>query len=318
MNLWRLNVKETQLASCIHHKKFAIAGKPRNPEINKGDYLLLQLVSADAHKLGKSNARIEYALIFDHYEYDYDGNISRNFWPNAEKTWPWILHCSDIIITVPFSLEHLQLSRDYASRTNPMHIRTEDQNEVAPYVLRYGKVTEIGIRVHDALEKELTQRNYKLWALLQNNDRIVEDSPDQISWITVSVHKEIKRNHELPFILKELYKFRCQICGWDFNRDYGRPYSETHHVIWLSRGGVDHSNNLIVVCPNHHRIIHETQPEFDRNKLSFIYPNGLSEGLRFTDHLKDPALMQKIEQWSLERVKLIENEGITGSITKKR
>ncbi len=314
MNLWRLNVKEAQIISCIRHKKFAIASKPRNPEINKGDYLLLQLVSADANKLGKSKTRIEYALVFDHYEYDHDGTISRRFWPNAEKTWTWIIHCSDITITFPFSLDHLRLNHDYASRTNPMHIRAEDRDKVAPYVLRCGKVTEIGNRVHDALEEAPAQRNYKLWALLQNNDRIVEDSPDQIRWITIPAHKEIRRNPELPFILKEFYKFKCQICGWDFERDYGRPYSETHHVIWLSRGGVDHSNNLIVVCPNHHRIIHEAQPKFDRDKFSFIYPNGLKESLRFTDHLKDPALVQKIELWSLERVRQIENEDTVVSI----
>ena len=308
MNIWRLNVKETQIGECIHSKKFAIAGRPTNPTIQPGDILLLQLVAADADRLGKRNSRIEYALIFDHYEHDPDGNISRYYWPHADKTWSWIIHCSDMIVTAPFSLVGLGLSSDYAGRTNPLRIHDEDVGRILPYILRYGRVEEIGSRVHDVLEKEPAQRNYRLWTMLQNNDRIVEDSPDQIGWRVVQEHKEIQRNPELPIILKELYNFKCQLCEHDFKPKYGVPYSETHHIIWLARGGVDHSNNLIVVCPNHHRIIHETKPEFNRKKLIFMYPNGLHEHLQLKDHLKYPPLLQKIEQWSLERLKKIENE----------
>lgn len=37
MNIWRLNVKETQIQSCIRHKKFTIVARPRNPEIENGE-----------------------------------------------------------------------------------------------------------------------------------------------------------------------------------------------------------------------------------------------------------------------------------------
>jgi 5-methylcytosine-specific restriction endonuclease McrA len=308
MNIWRLNVRETQIQSCIRHKKFAIAVKPRSPEIDKGDYLLLQLVASDASRLSKRNSRIEFALIFDHYEYDPDGSKSRLYWPDADKTWPWIMHCSDIIPTVPFSLENLRLEKNYGGQTNPLYIRPRDFEKVLPFILRFGKLEEIGKRVHTALESEPVQRNYKLWTLIQNNDRIVEDSPDQVTWRIVPEHKEIQRNPELPVLLKELYAHKCQICEHDFKPRYGRPYSETHHVIWLSRGGVDHSNNLIVVCPNHHRIIHETNPEFDRKGLTFVYPNGLREHLLLKEHLKEAKLLNDIILWSQNRLSLIEKE----------
>jgi hypothetical protein len=308
MNIWRLNVRETQIQSCIRHKKFAIAGRPRNPEIEKGDYLLLQLVATDASRLSKGNSRIEFALIFDHYEYDSDGSISRHFWPDADKTWPWIIDCSDILPTVPFSLENLQLIHNYAGRTNPIRIQDDDVSKVEPYILRYGKVEDIGIRVRDALEKEPAQRTHRIWSILQNNDRIVEDSPDQINWQTVPAYKEIQRNPELPVVLKELYEYKCQVCGDAFWRRYGHPYQETHHVIWLSRGGVDHSNNIIVVCPNHHRIIHVTNPEFDRKELAYVYPNGLLEHLQLKEHFKNAALLTKIDEWAQIRFNQIRKE----------
>lgn len=311
MKIWRLNVRETQIGECIHHKKFAISARPKNPEIQKGDILLLQLVSSDAVKLDRQDARVEFALIFDHYEYDHDGAISQAYWPNAEKTWPWIMHCNEIVPTIPFSLENLKLQNNYAGQTNPLLISSEDSKMILPFLLRIGSIDEIEGKVRKA--KDLSKNDYYLWALLQGNDRIVEDSPDEIGWITKKETREIKRNIELPIILKELYNYSCQICQYDFSPTYGVPYSETHHVVWLSRGGIDHSNNLIVVCPNHHRIIHEAKPIFDREKLTFVYENGLQETLQINNHLKDQMMLRKIEEWAAERRKKIIEGGLAGS-----
>lgn len=309
MNIWRLNVRDIQIAECIHWKKFAFDNPPRNPEVQKGDILLLQLVLADARRFDKENSRIEFALIFDHFEEDYDGTSSAYYWPKAGKTWRWILFCNDVVPTIPFSLESLFLSASYFGQSNPIRILDEDKIKIMPYLLRYAalSVAEIGKKIHSILVHDSTAED-KLWILLRNNDRIVEDSPDQIEWVSVPERKEIKRNPELPVALKELYNYKCQVCSYDFKPKYGTPYSETHHVIWLSRGGVDHSNNLIVICPNHHRIIHETKPSFDRYNLAFVYPNGFQEHLKLTDHFKDSVLLQKMIEWSSQRNDAIRKE----------
>ena len=56
------------------------------PRFQKGEILLLQLVKSQARDLGKIHARIEFALIYDRYEIDYTGAISRHHWPLAGKT----------------------------------------------------------------------------------------------------------------------------------------------------------------------------------------------------------------------------------------
>ena len=104
----RLNVEQTQIRECIEQSLFAIN---QTPHLQKGEILLLQLVKRDASKLGKLNARIEFALVYDHCEYDHTGEISRQHWPQAGRTWKYILRCSDTIPTVPFSLENLLLAR---------------------------------------------------------------------------------------------------------------------------------------------------------------------------------------------------------------
>jgi 5-methylcytosine-specific restriction endonuclease McrA len=309
MNIWRLNVRETQIVECIKYKKFAIDKRPKNPEIQKGDILLLQLVVYDASQLDKKDTRIEFALVFDHLIEDFNGSMSSLYWPRANKTWHWILECSEIVTTVPFSLQNLDLHHKYAGQTNPVRIKEDDVEKLFPFILSCHEVQDIGLAVHKTITEEIkdpAKRERNLWALIQNNDRIVEGCPDQIEWTIVPSSKTIKRNPELPCVLKELYKYKCQICGYDFQPRWGKPYSETHHIHWLSRGGIDHSNNIIVVCPNHHRIIHETKPNFNREELFFTYPNGLREDIHFREHLKDKNLILNIEKWSMERAKRID------------
>jgi hypothetical protein len=66
-----------------------------NPRFSQGEILLLQLVRQDAISIGKLHSRVEFALIYDHYEVDHTGEISRRHWPSAGKTWKYILFCSN-------------------------------------------------------------------------------------------------------------------------------------------------------------------------------------------------------------------------------
>lgn len=54
--------------------------------------------------------------------------------------------------------------------------------------------------------------------------------------------------------LKELYGYKCQVCGDMRRRDGSEPYAEGHHIRPLgdSPPGPDKRSNIIVLCPNHH------------------------------------------------------------------
>lgn len=45
------------------------------------------------------------------------------------------------------------------------------------------------------------------------------------------------------------------------------------------------ASNQIIVCPNHHSIIHDVDPVFDRERLLYIYSNGFEEKLVLNQHL---------------------------------
>lgn len=92
-------------------------------------------------------------------------------------------------------------------------------------------------------------------------------------------------NKKIGDNLKELYGYRCQICG----KMHGEPYAchvvEAHHIIYFVSSLNNDANNQLIVCPNHHRIIHKTNPRWDQRKLAYTYPNGFIEGLSLNYHL---------------------------------
>ena len=62
---------------------------------------------------------------------------------------------------------------------------------------------------------------------------------------------------------------KCQLCGQSapFIDNNGDPYLESHHIIWLSRGGADTIENTVGLCPNCHRRMHVLDQDEDRKRL---------------------------------------------------
>jgi hypothetical protein len=228
-------------------------------------------------EFGKFHERIEFALVYDHYEVDRTGDISRSHWPLAGKTWKYILVCSNTIPTIPFSLEDLPLLKDYAGQTNSLAISQQDEAVISSYV--WGRLT--GCELRDTFGPSLVRET------LGNYDVITHS--EKPKKILIPEHEEFYRDSLLAESLKSIYDHRCQVCGMNFKIKYEEPFSETHHIEPLSQGGLDISKNIIVICPNHHRIIHKTNAESDRAKLLYKYPNGLEERLLFADHFEQKS-----------------------------
>lgn len=70
------------------------------------------------------------------------------------------------------------------------------------------------------------------------------------------VIQKVKRYQALVNRLKHAYGCCCQICGATFLMDNGNYYCEAHHVKELSKDGSQNPSNVILICPNHHRLFH--------------------------------------------------------------
>jgi len=77
------------------------------------------------------------------------------------------------------------------------------------------------------------------------------------------------RCHYISELAKRRAKGKCQLCkkSAPFKNKYGKPYLETHHIKWLSKGGEDSMANTIALCPNCHRKMHVVNLDQDIQKL---------------------------------------------------
>jgi 5-methylcytosine-specific restriction enzyme A len=96
---------------------------------------------------------------------------------------------------------------------------------------------------------------------------------------------DVRRARQNVMVLHDLYGGRCQICLYDPPRVYGHRTCHGHHIQWLSRGGEDELENMVLVCPNHHAAIHRDDAAFDFGDHTFAFSNGLREALTVNRHL---------------------------------
>lgn len=94
------------------------------------------------------------------------------------------------------------------------------------------------------------------WAL-RNEEGLIEatDITTPPEKIKTEVYR-ILRDTSLTRDLKRLHNHTCQICGERLELSTDKHYSEAHHIKPLGspHNGPDISENIIVLCPNHHAL----------------------------------------------------------------
>lgn len=126
-------------------------------------------------------------------------------------------------------------------------------------------------------ELAIPENNFEDMLLTDNNATIVEEN---------HLIKIRKLDRNVCLNLKKLYNFRCQICGQLISAPYGdKPVVDAHHIDFFTQSLNNNYNNVIILCPNHHRVVHTYQPLFKRQTKLFEYPNGYKEKVLLNFHL---------------------------------
>lgn len=93
-------------------------------------------------------------------------------------------------------------------------------------------------------------------------------------------------NRSIGNNLKKLYDFRCQICGESIGVAYGNDrIVDAHHIDPFTSSYNNNFDNIMILCPNHHRIIHSCNGTLKKSLSEIWYPNGLHEKLLINLHL---------------------------------
>ncbi|MFH1235906.1 MAG: HNH endonuclease [Parcubacteria group bacterium] len=100
--------------------------------------------------------------------------------------------------------------------------------------------------------------------------RNIGQAPEVVEHIVRKVERDIK----LVKMLKKLYGNHCQVCGTRIKTKEGKFYSEVAHLkpVATRLENVDTMQNMLVLCPNHHKLLDVGEVRFDEPKT--LYLNG--------------------------------------------
>jgi len=150
-------------------------------------------------------------------------------------------------------------------------IKNEDINEVK------AALSDIDdIKIENMFQNN---NNYDLNYLLsktKNNSRIE---------IKEGLKKTRILNQNIINYLKKFYKYKCQLCNSGNFENYGYPVVEAHHIEPFSKTQNNKIDNIVIVCPTHHRLLHIGNAIFDKINKEFILDNNKRLKLILNKHL---------------------------------
>lgn len=155
----------------------------------------------------------------------------------------------------------------------------EDLTEmVKAFIVNAGPIISEEVSAEtDTIESDLSET--ELEAILNFKD------PGATVQIRLSNNKVRRYNTTIIKQLKKLYGGRCQLCGEYPLKLFQTDICEVHHIRYFSESHNNDASNLIVVCPNHHRLLHKLNPTYEADTGCFKFMNGETLNVIFDLHL---------------------------------
>ena len=126
------------------------------------------------------------------------------------------------------------------------------------------------------------------------SDQISEEELERIinytdpsAQITLDSHVGTHRvyNRSIVNQLKKLYRGSCQICGTNPVAEFNVNICEAHHIEYFSASQNNNASNIIILCPNHHKLVHKLNLQFNYNQMTFQSNDSIGLPVRVDYHL---------------------------------
>lgn len=237
-----------------------------------GDYVdrdekfnLYFYISGGADKRGSK--LVEYRLLVDQYRYS--AKISRAPEPAIccksdsqyfGRTWFHLRECERLSPSLPLSS---------FTRWNTMNKEARALQSAFEYVYDIERTDTVAPRARDnereqeelaeKMSKEISFDASKRNEIIQELRSLTPQSAEIIEY----KGQTYKRDNKTIAQLKILRHFKCQICDSNILKKDGSLYVEAAHIKRKSEKGTEMPNNILILCPNHHK-------EFDLGNKKII------------------------------------------------
>lgn len=161
------------------------------------------------------------------------------------RDYEWVIYCRgtpELELVPPMKEDFSGSFPFHHSKLTGTGIEMDDEGREA-YVqalVDHGISNATRRRLEDALE-----------ATVEPSNRSADyEPPERTEYVTVRAVRDTKKSA----MAKQLYDYRCQICGDHRQGRTGEPYAEAHHIKPLGKQhrGPDSPDNLLCLCANHH------------------------------------------------------------------
>lgn len=130
----------------------------------------------------------------------------------------------------------------------------DDQHETETFAKKYLK-QKIGNLTDEEIRRKRLDR-------LKKYDKKLKAGKQEVSSRSVNKSDPILKED-----IKQLYRYKCQICGEQIRKfgwtaelseqqEFEYLSADAHHIVPLQENGLDVPSNIICVCPNCHRRLH--------------------------------------------------------------
>lgn len=206
------------------------------------------------------------------------GDLERSRYFKVNDEQPSVEH---VVRQLSLRTQAQYLGRSFQGRAAVRHITEQDHRLLARFAQDLPLEPRARILPEERLEAALLtdQSREVVYDLVEEEEPGMAKERREYLYQTAPA-----RNQQLADDLQELYDGCCQVCRWDPREEYGKRLCHAHHVQWLSRGGADVLDNMMLVCPNHHEAIHKCDAPFDFRSAEYDF--GLrTEQVALNKHL---------------------------------
>ena len=189
---------------------------------------------------------------------------------------------SDVLLCMNF-WPRKPIASKYVIGQSLQTIRSLDMDDVAK-LIHWTDYLKLEKRAYQVVDERTLEASYEA-----GRDALRNTIADKHTGVSAkrqdSLLHSYYRNRQLVRELHTSYAGRCQLCVFDPVTLYQVAACCCHHIVYLSRGGADEITNLVLLCPNHHEVIHSANAVFDFHDLRYVFPNGRREPLVLNQHL---------------------------------